>query len=246
MDPVINSKVLSIPPYISISWNEVQSLRLKKESDSSQSLLISLKNGESVSIPTPSHDLMLKAFRYHADHHTGKEPQLVEKEPIKNETTFNSFEQSLVGKSNLKEGEVRLGLGTLDGITAAMEHNPSQSDLPDLPPDLLDKVAAVSKALTKESYLPTPEYVADCNCIHCQIARGVEKGISLSEDLAEEEVSDEDLSFREWDICQKDEHIYKVSNPLNKDEVYSVYIGEPLGCTCGQKDCEHIKAVLKS
>lgn len=247
MEPVINSEILSVPPYLSISWDDVLSLRLKKGPEGSQSLIISLKGGEDVAIPNPPSDLLLKTFRIHANHLSSTKKSIeITKEPIKNTTTGNFFEKGLLGIAPPKDGDVRVGLGTLDGITAAMEHNPSQSDMPSLPNDLLDKVAAVSKALTKEGELPKPEYVENCNCVHCQIARAVEVGVGLSEDQPEEAVSEEDLKFREWDINQKDEHLYKVSNPLNSEEIYSVYIGDPLGCTCGKKDCEHIRAVLSS
>ncbi|MGH2612567.1 MAG: hypothetical protein ACRDFB_05905, partial [Rhabdochlamydiaceae bacterium] len=62
----------------------------------------------------------------------------------------------------------------------------------------------------------------------------------------EEEVSDEDLKFRTWDIKQENDKLYSVTNPLDKKEHYNVFLGKPLGCTCGNKNCEHIQAVLKS
>jgi hypothetical protein len=61
-----------------------------------------------------------------------------------------------------------------------------------------------------------------------------------------EEISDDDLKFRDWEIAQTEANLYSVTNPLDPSEHYSVFLGEPLGCTCGSKNCEHIKAVLKS
>jgi hypothetical protein len=61
-----------------------------------------------------------------------------------------------------------------------------------------------------------------------------------------EEVSDEDLKFRDWEIKQTAEQLYTVTNPLDANEHYNVFLGSPLGCTCGDKNCEHIRAVLTS
>ena len=61
-----------------------------------------------------------------------------------------------------------------------------------------------------------------------------------------EEVTDEDLKFRTWDIKQPGKKLYLVTNPLDNNENYNVFLGKPVGCTCGQKYCEHIKAVLNS
>jgi len=62
----------------------------------------------------------------------------------------------------------------------------------------------------------------------------------------EEEVSAEDLKFRDWDIVQSGDDVYIVTNPLNAEEQYNVYLGNPVGCTCGQPNCEHIRSVLNS
>ena len=62
----------------------------------------------------------------------------------------------------------------------------------------------------------------------------------------EEIVSDEDLKFKTWDIVQTGEKLYDVTNPLDTKEQYHVYLGEPVGCTCGEQYCEHIRAVLSS
>ena len=61
-----------------------------------------------------------------------------------------------------------------------------------------------------------------------------------------EEISEEDLRFREWDIEQKGENLYLVRNPLNQKEEYNVFLGNPVGCTCGKDNCEHIRTVLNS
>ena len=62
----------------------------------------------------------------------------------------------------------------------------------------------------------------------------------------EEIVSDAELHFREWDIKQLEKQLYNVTNPLDTTEHYQVFLGTPLGCTCGKTNCEHIRAVLNS
>ena len=65
-------------------------------------------------------------------------------------------------------------------------------------------------------------------------------------EIQEEEVSREDLQFREWDIEQTSEKVYVVTNPLDKEEKYQIHLGKPIGCTCGSAHCDHIRAVLES
>jgi len=62
----------------------------------------------------------------------------------------------------------------------------------------------------------------------------------------EEEVSDEDLTFQDWEVKQEGDKLYLVTNPLDRDERYRVFLGKPLGCTCGKTNCEHIRMVLSS
>ena len=57
-------------------------------------------------------------------------------------------------------------------------------------------------------------------------------------------MNEEDLKFRNWEIEQTADKLYIVTNPFDKNEHYSVFLGDPLGCTCGEKNCEHIRAVL--
>ena len=126
--------------------------------------------------------------------------------------------------------------------------------MPDLPSEVLEKIATVihSLGLKDPDMFPKPE--PHCNCMHCQLARVIHKGMDEGGDKddeeeffhEDEEITDDDLRFREWDIEQVSENLYSVSNPFDSDEKYNVFLGNPVGCTCGQEDCEHIKAVLRS
>lgn len=217
----INEKILSIPPYISTSWKNVQSLSVKDDQSGGLLLLVQLKNAPlPVTIPDLSKAEIDQAFSFH--------------------TEFLD-EDTLTSPSPFKLGSI--GLGSLDQLGSAMQHNPDQMHAKDLPEDFLKKVGSIAKALglDKPEHFPKPE--PHCNCPYCQVAKALHK-IDGSSD--EEVVSDEDLRFRTWDVEQVGEHLYLVTNPLDKTEEYSVFLGDPIGCTCGEKNCEHIKAVLNS
>ena len=62
----------------------------------------------------------------------------------------------------------------------------------------------------------------------------------------DEPVPDAELSFQEWDIVQTGKDLFHVSSRLDPNEQYNVFLGNPVGCTCGKAGCEHILAVLKS
>ncbi|MEL7431765.1 MAG: hypothetical protein AAGI90_04450 [Chlamydiota bacterium] len=222
----MNEKFLSIPPYITTAWTNVQSLYVQKEQDTTSFLVIELKNGTTaIRIPDLSQATIDQAFHYH--------------------TKFLEQEESPILTSSqgplFKLGSI--GLGSLDQLGSAMQHNPEQMHAPDLPQEFLKKVGDIAKALgmEKPDQLPKPE--PHCNCPYCQVANALQKPGAFEE---EELVSDEELRFRVWDVEQTSDQLYVVTNPLDKMEKYNVFLGNPIGCTCGQKNCEHIKTVLNS
>jgi hypothetical protein len=88
--------------------------------------------------------------------------------------------------------------------------------------------------------------VPHCNCFHCQIARVLKPNKEDTQQNEEQEISAEDLQFEQWIITHTGDQLYSVINKLDDSEQYNVYLGEPIGCTCGQTGCEHLLAVLKS
>jgi len=135
----------------------------------------------------------------------------------------------------------------IEGLTSTLQHNPEQADTPPLPPEILEK-SNLSKASSGRSDL-APKAEPHCNCPYCQITRAITGALLEAEasiPQIEEEVSAADLTFRNWDIKQESNKLYCVTNPLDTKEHYSVFLGEPVGCTCGSKNCEHIQAVLRS
>lgn len=220
----ITHKILNIPPYISTSWENIKLLALD-----GPNLVIILQNESRVVIPGIDKNTLTAIFDAHA--------KALE-------------ERTKPGKINLSFGlpaQNFLGSSGLEGLPQAMQHNPEQANMPDLPPEMLDKISALAKAMGVDDSNVLPQAEKGCNCTHCQLARAL-RGEGKHELLEKEteEVSEEDLKFRSWDIEQTGENQYTVSNPFNKNEKYTVFLGKPIGCTCGSDKCEHIQAVLKS
>ncbi len=229
----INSKMLSIPPYISTSWENVISLQVE---DISGKLIIFLKNNAVVSIPHLSKEVIEEAFNAHSDFIESLSKPVP---PLKQQMGFN------VGV--MPSGFMQETLGPIMG------HDPKQKESPDLPSEVINKVANVAKALSVEIEafnLPSDE--PHCNCPYCQIARAIQgkqnpnKIPDIDNSLKETEILEGELKFREWDIKQLEKELYDVTNPNDASEHYQVFLGHPIGCTCGKSNCEHIRAVLNT
>lgn len=221
----INAKILSIPPYISTPWEHVSLLQL----DNHANLVVHLKNGGIIVVPPLPEATLEAVFSAHREFlETPKGPD------------FSKLANFSIGLPGI--------LPSLDqlGLTGIIQHDAAQKDAPDLPPELLTKIAEVAKTFhldTNEAFQMVSE--PHCNCPFCQIARKLADQ-SKKEAPDEIEISEKDLHFREWDIQQVGEKLYEVTNPLERKEHYQVFLGKPIGCTCGKNNCEHIVAVLNS
>lgn len=228
----ITEKILSIPPYISTSWARIAGIHMK-----GSNLAVTLLDGDTVLIPNLNSDTIQTIFQHHALYLEKEIPP-----------SFANGEISQI-KNMMEPGEpsIRFAFGSsLEGLGSMMRHNPSQADAPDLPPEILQKIGAISKIIAPaDEQLAIPKAEPNCNCFHCQIARAIN---SSSPIISEEEhqVTPEDLQFQEWSISQIGDKLYSVTNKLDEHERYNVYLGEPVGCTCGKTGCDHILAVLKS
>lgn len=229
MKKVINEKIISIPPFISTSWNNVSALHMK-----GTILAITLIDGTTINIPGLAPDVIESIFNYHT--------LFLEKETLPEKLTSGSGKLSFEGI----ELPFRLGIGAMEGLGAAMQHNPAQANAPDLPQEILQKISSIAKILAPDENIILPKAEPNCNCVHCQIARALNPQLQQQEVNHEEEISDADLHFQQWDITQTGDKLYTVINRLDTKEKYSVYLGHPIGCTCGKQGCEHILAVLKS
>jgi hypothetical protein len=135
----------------------------------------------------------------------------------------------------------------MDSLRPVMQHDPLQKESPNLPTEIVEKISNVAKAVGADlnSFL-LPADEPHCNCPYCQIVRAIHGKIKIEEPAKEEIVLDAELQFREWDIKQVEKQLYDVTNPLDQSEHYQVFLGTPIGCTCGKPNCEHVRAVLNS
>ncbi|EKE08533.1 MAG: hypothetical protein ACD_17C00117G0002 [uncultured bacterium] len=219
----ITPKILSIPPYLSTTWKNVTSLHVKPEGGLF-TLVVLLQSQVQVEIPNLHQETIDEVFQAHA------RSALVEHDQIYPSMGPFTFSLPFSPEGGLK-----------DHLASSMEHNPEQKDLPNLPPQVLEKISLIAKAFGIDRLPSFSDPAPSCNCAYCQIAR------SIKGEKEEEFVSDGELSFRStWEIKQKSDKLYSVANTLDPTESYDVFLGSPLGCTCGSKDCEHIQAVLKT
>lgn len=229
----INDKVISLPPYLSTTWNNISAIHMK-----GNILVITLHEGEIVNVPGLKQDVIDSIFDAHTSYLDKQESGLVPQESAAK--IFNS------SSPQAYEMPLRFGFGSMDSIGTAMQHNPSQANMPDLPPEILSKISAIAKIIAPEDIEVMPKAEQNCNCMYCQVARAVNPK-PISEVVLEEIViSDAELQFQQWDIAQTGDKLFSVTNRLDTNEKYNVYLGSPVGCTCGREGCEHILAVLKS
>ena len=224
----IDDTLLSIPPYISVTWNHVISLHTVQQ-EGKLLLVVDLVQGSRIVLPPLPDALLEKIFGTHARFL---------------EVTLRKPGGHVEEKGKGFPIPIRIGVEGVESIGNVMQHNPEQANGPDLPPPLLEKVSQIAKALGMSDSAVLSPGEPHCNCPHCQIARALHD--KEEKNIEEEEVSEADLQFHEWDIEEKESHLYTVSNPLDRSEEYTVFLGTPIGCNCGKENCEHIRAVLKS
>ena len=233
----INDKILSIPPYISTTWKNVRALHQR-----GNYLVVNLNDGETIQIPSLTPTIVEQVFQAHAE--------FIDKEASEQPSAAklsNPLIQTLFSEGT--DSPFKVGFNGLEGLGAPLQHNPENMNAPDIPQPILQKIASIAKVLAAEDVAALAKPEPHCNCMYCQIARTIQNeanGIILPESKEDDTVSEDDLSFRHWDIAQTGDKLFSVINRLDGKEKYSVYLGHPIGCTCGKTGCEHIVAVLKS
>ena len=225
----INSKYISIPPFISTPMNNVLSIQMDKNS-----LVICLKSGAQVTLSNLPSSIIESVFKAH-------------EEFMENGSQSNSLSLESLGVNfNPLSGGILDGIENINGM---MHHDGSQKDAPNLPSDMITKISTMAKALGLDKGAFTlPEAEKHCNCPFCQVTRALhgEPFLKEVETLQEEVIPEDELKFREWDIEELAEKLYQVTNPFDKTEKYQVHLKTPVGCTCGKSNCEHILAVLNT
>lgn len=235
----ITPQVFSLPPYISTTWQHVAALHVRHE-DAALLLVVDLMNGNRIEIPRLDSTILEQIFAAHAAFNEGSAE--IER------ATQKTLGLNEIASFNLHVPSQFFGEG-FEKFSGVLQHNPEAADTDDLPQELLDKVATIAKSLGIEDTSTFPSPVENCNCLFCQITRAIHASGQKQENIPldiDEEVSEEDLRFKTWDIQQTGHQMYEVTNPLDTNEHYNVFLGDPLGCTCGHPHCEHICAVLKT
>ena len=148
-----------------------------------------------------------------------------------------------------------LSTATIEAMAHPLKHVPSQSNTPNIPEELLYKLTDTLKILMAEGKsINIAPATKSCNCLHCQVSRQLTKDTQSSlwddnitqQDLGDDVDQEINLSFATWLVKKEKDCVYSVTNSENSNEKYSVYLGTPIGCTCGQSSCVHIQAVLRS
>lgn len=244
MKAKINDQMICIPPYVSTSWDHVTFMQAKDNTSGGLDLVMHLDSGAEIVIQNLDKALIDLAFSAHLKY--------MEANPKKgsgDKNPANLFSQFLgMSPEQMENMPIRLGFGNMPGmenIEMAMQHDESKSDSEPLPKEILDRVGEMTKMIVGDQLSIFPQAHPHCNCPHCQIARAIH-GETKEEEAPVEEVSEQDLQFQNWSIEEMGSDLYRVTNPLDSDEQYQVYLGTPVGCTCGKDHCEHIKAVLRS
>jgi hypothetical protein len=246
----INQKVLSVPPYISVTWNYVEGMYLK-----GATLVIMLFGHESVNIPGLKPEIIETIFKAHADYLEHEAMPLVSSKPGPLIPHDFPFEMPGMGQPfpviSTGNGSFQFGISSMDGYGTAMEHNPDQADAPDIPAEILKKIGAIVKIVASDEAVPGPSAVQNCNCPHCQITRAItgdtlqDEDFNFLESTGITQEANQEVSNEPWHIQQTGENLFKVVDRSNLTE-FNVFLGHPVGCTCGKEGCEHILAVLKS
>lgn len=244
----INNKYLNIPPHISTSWNNIKSLYMK-----GSLLVIDLSNNETVHIPALDQQTIDEIFSTHAHYLDSEASTPTSTSSAKITTTTIPIEFSIDSFPEQMEAFSQLGINSFEDLSSAMQHNNSLAFAPDLPKEMLSKITSVIKALSPDELLTIAPAELACNCPHCQITRAIRGETQLSETIhtSHEEtplatVLDSELHFQQWNIQEISSNLYSVTNKLDQAESYNVYLGSPVGCTCGNTGCEHILSVLNS
>lgn len=246
MEAKIDEKILFIPPYISTTWDRILYLHTSEEASHETVFFIHLVDGCTIRITNLDPSLLRDAFSAHMRYLEKQNPPALGKKEESNGLGEFFQQMTQLLPKQLLNIPIKINIPKeflgVENLEMAFQHTPEQAHLPDLPQEVLERICSTVKAVCHQDIHNFPKPEPHCNCMHCQLGRAIhQKG-----EAQEEVVSDEELTFRSWDIQECGEKMYTVTNPLDAKEQYNVYLGSPVGCTCGQSECEHIRAVLYS
>jgi hypothetical protein len=247
----INQRVLHIPPHISCKWSEIASLGVENI-DGQDLLFVHLLSGTRAQVPNLTQDQIDLIFKMHVQH---LEESADEEERFKNVKEipfFSNLFQPPPMDANVATSfgaPISFHLDANDPGSLFQGHNPQFSNSPPLPKEILDKITLIAKAIGGDM-VKEVEPVELCNCFFCQIARALKNERveekkphipkNLPKDLLRGGIDPE------WMVEEVGPHMFKVTSRDEPGVLYQVYLGEPLGCSCGSNRCQHIIAALKT
>lgn len=233
----INSKILHLPPYLSTSWNHITALHVKENQ-----LIISLIDGENIAIPHLPQETLDVVFKSHGEF-LDLETRQKSKKSLINGFSSSLFPFELPEFKPSQESSFQLAFGGLEQFGSLLQHNLDYKNAPLLPQEMLNKISEILKIVSPEQLHSFSKGEPHCNCFHCQIAKSLHG--SVNEEI-EEVVEAIELQFKQYDIQQTGDKMFTVIDRLDTTKQYNVFLGTPIGCTCGEKGCEHIIAVLET
>jgi hypothetical protein len=242
----INNKFICIPPYLSTSWENVHSLTVEDAQ-----LIITLTDESIVSIPDLKGEQIENIFHSHLEF-LESNPTPSEQAQLQVPGLPAQIAELLQGGSDQNANTMSFGISLdqvngMENMSSMLQHSQEQSHTPDLPPEMLHKIASIAQIMIPDGAEAFPKPEPHCNCMHCQIGRAIHNDSESVEIVEEETIDNSELTFREWDIKEDTNEHFVVSNPFDSSEQYHVSLAnEVLGCTCGASNCEHLVAVLRS
>lgn len=234
---LINREVFSLPPFISTSWGHIKALYMQEDQ-----LVVCLSEGIIIKIPSIPANLLEKIFQSHAEYITEQAKANSLKRRRREPDLFTAMDAPL-----------RIGSISMENMVSnAYQHNPEQSDMPDIPPEILEKIVNVTKLLMPEGDLQIPKAEPHCNCLFCQMSRAIHQEMEQAEVIPPQQEETKMLPVADtlptqWVIESIGEHCYEVYQQEAPSTKFKVFLGEgQVGCNCGQQGCDHILAVLRS
>lgn len=206
-----------------------------------ENLVVCLTDGIVVRIPNLPASLIEQIFKVHSEFLTEQNV----KKPLR-------FLKNELEGITASETPFRLGIGSMENMMASsMQHNPEQAHMPDLPSEIVDKIATIAKIVSPGEAINLPKGEPHCNCMFCQVSRAIHKHVQEEEEteviIESKEVLPQIPSPHPWVIEQYETNCYNVHHHDSPYQQYKVFIKDgEIGCNCGSHGCEHIIAVLRS
>ncbi len=247
----INQRVLHIPPYISCRWSEIASIGVETK-EGENLLQVQLLSGARAVVPNLTQDEIDLIFKMHIQHLELAAEDDDQLKNLKDSPFFSNLFQAPPMDTNVATSfgaPISFHLDANDPSSLFQGHNPAFANSPPLPKEILDKITLIAKAIGGEM-VKEVEPITGCNCFFCQIARHLQKEKveekkphvpkNLPKDLLRGGIDPE------WMVEEVGPHMFTVSNRDEPGANYQVYLGNPIGCSCGSNRCQHIIAALKT